>query len=81
MINRNAALGHHLLKVAVADALSAAPADRPEHDLPLEVASLEVASLKVRHGLAPSNVPPFRRLPTNFATEPLQPPCLPALTA
>ena len=34
MIDRDTALGHHLLKVAVADAVSAVPAHRPEHDLP-----------------------------------------------
>ena len=29
-----------------------------------------MTSLEVRHGLAPSNVQPFRRVPANFATEP-----------
>ncbi|MHA7066228.1 hypothetical protein [Azospirillum argentinense] len=64
MIDRNAALGQHLLKVAVADAISAVPAHRPEHDLTLEVATFEV-----RHSLAPSKFQPFRCLLANFATE------------
>jgi hypothetical protein len=42
MIDRDAALAHHLLEIAVAHPVAAIPTDRPEHDLALEVASLEV---------------------------------------
>src|SRR5271154_5423518 len=47
---RDAAFTHHLLEVAVAHPVATVPAHRPEHDLALEVASLEV-----RHG---STLPP-----------------------
>src|SRR5215213_779156 len=50
VVDRDAALAHHLLKVAIAHPVAAVPARRPEYDLALEVASLEV-----RHG---STLPP-----------------------
>lgn len=39
-----------------------------------------MASLEVRHGLAPSNLQPFQRVPAEFATEPppRPPPAMPA---
>ena len=43
MVDRDAALGHHRFEVAVADRIPAVPAHGPEHDLPPEVTSLEVA--------------------------------------
>ncbi len=42
VINRHFALAHHLLDISVADPIPAVPTHRPEHDLTLEVASLEV---------------------------------------
>jgi hypothetical protein len=39
---RDAALSQHLLEVTVAHPIAAIPADRPEHDLTLEVTPLEV---------------------------------------
>ena len=56
MVDRDAALAHHLLKIAVAHAVAAVPPDRPEHDLALEVAPLEV-----RHGIAPLAEDQFRQ--------------------
>src|SRR3954464_10785512 len=50
VVDRDAAFAHHLLEVAVAHPVATVPAQRPEHDLALEVASLEV-----RHG---STLPP-----------------------
>jgi hypothetical protein len=65
VIDRHAAFGHHLLEIAIADAVAAIPAHRPEHDLTPKVAPLEV-----RHGPAPLR----SRLPSqsadDFATEP-----------
>jgi hypothetical protein len=55
-IDRHAAFGHHLLEIAIAYAVAAVPAHRPEHDLTLKVAPLEV-----RHGPAPSLAPAFHR--------------------
>jgi len=52
MVNRNAALAHHLLEIAIAHPVAAIPPDRPERDLTLEVAPLEV-----RH----AQFPPSRR--------------------
>jgi hypothetical protein len=66
--DRHAAFGHHLLEIAIADAVAAIPAHRPEHDLTPKVAPLEV-----RHGPAPLR----SRLPSqsadDFATEPFVP--------
>src|SRR4051812_1680813 len=50
VVDRDAALAHHLLKVAIAHPVASVPAHCPEYDLALEVASLEV-----RHG---STLPP-----------------------
>ena len=47
MIDPHTAFGHHLLEIAIAYAVAAIPAHRPEHDLAPEVAPLEV-----RHGPA-----------------------------
>jgi len=60
VIDRHAAFGHHLLEIAIAIAIAyavaAVPAHRPEHDLTLKVAPLEV-----RHGPAPSLALAFHR--------------------
>ena len=45
VVDRDTALAHHLLEIAIVHAIAAVPPDCPEHDLALEVASLEV-----RHG-------------------------------
>ena len=66
VVDRDAALGHHRFEVAVADRIPAVPAYGPEHDLPPEVTSLEVA-----HASTPRSR--SRRHVTNqpdFATEP-----------
>ena len=42
MVNRDAAFAHHPFEVAIADGVAAVPAHRPEHDLPPEVAPLEI---------------------------------------
>ena len=66
MVDRDAALTHHLLEVAVAHAIAAVPPDCPEYDLALEVTPLEV-----RHRPTPSHSNPSRRAPAGFATEPV----------
>ena len=48
VVDRHAAFGHHLLEIAIADAVAAIPAHRPEHNLAAKVAPLEI-----RHGPAP----------------------------
>ena len=66
VVDRDAALGHHRFEVAVADRIPAVPAYGPEHDLPPEVTSLEVAHASTPLGRS-------RRHVTNqpdFATEP-----------
>jgi hypothetical protein len=40
--------------------------------VPLFISAL-LASLDLRNGFPPFNLQPFRRLPANFATEPLRP--------
>src|SRR5271157_2925554 len=66
MVNRDAALAHHLLEITIAHPVAAIPPDRPEHDLTLKVAPLEV-----RHGPLPSlALDPFLRRTMGFATEP-----------
>src|SRR5215471_20610370 len=65
VIDRHAALGHHLLEIAIAYAVAAIPAHRPEHDLACEVAPFEV-----RHGPPPSLEPFPSRSAEGFATEP-----------
>ena len=45
VVDRDAAFAHHLLEIAIAHPVTTVPAHRPEHDLALEVAPLEV-----RHG-------------------------------
>ena len=42
VIDRDVALAHHLLKIAVAHPIAAIPSDRPEHDLTLKVTIFEV---------------------------------------
>jgi hypothetical protein len=49
VIDRHAALGHHLIEIAIAYAVAAIPVHRPEHDLAPEVAPFEV-----RHDPSPS---------------------------
>ena len=51
-VDRDAALGHHRFEVAVVDCVAAVPANRPEHDLPPEVTSLEIV-----HASTPLRVP------------------------
>ena len=66
VVDRDAALGHHRFEVAVADRIPAVPAHGPEHDLPPEVTSLEVAYASTPRSRS-------RRQVTNqpdFATEP-----------
>jgi hypothetical protein len=66
VVDRGATLGHHLLKAAVADPVPAIPADRPEHNLAPEVATLEI-----RHDPAPNLVraiPPDAERLCNRAT-------------
>ena len=66
VVNRDAALTHHLLEIAIAYPISAVPPDSPEHDL-----SLEVAPLELRHGPIPFLAhAPSRQTMTGFATEP-----------
>src|SRR5208337_2679003 len=68
MVDRDAALAHHLLEITIAHPVAAIPPDRPEHDLTLEVAPLEV-----RHGPLPSlALDPSRRRTVGFATEPAE---------
>ena len=65
VIDRHAALGHHLLEVAVAYAVAAIPTYRPKHDLAPGVAPFEV-----RHGLSsPRSDLPLRST-RGFATVP-----------
>jgi hypothetical protein len=49
VIDAHAAFAHHLLEIAVAHPVTAVPPHRPQHDLALEVAPLEV-----RRGPVPS---------------------------
>src|SRR5208283_1366918 len=65
VVDRDAALAHHLFQIAVADAVAAVPAHRPEHDLTFKMAALEV-----RHGLAPPTFEPINPGADGFATEP-----------
>src|SRR5271165_1265039 len=66
MVDRDAALAHHLLEIMIAHPVAAIPPDRPEHYLTLKVAPLEV-----RHGPLPSlALDPSRRKTVGFATEP-----------
>ncbi len=55
MIDLNAPLTHHLLKLAVADRISHIPPHTPQDDIPLEVTALEVN----RHRLVPKLRPPI----------------------
>src|SRR5271165_4126790 len=66
MVDRDAALAHHLLEITIAHPVAAIPPDRPEHYLTLKVTPLEV-----RHGPLPSlALDPSRRRMARFATEP-----------
>src|SRR5208282_3327055 len=65
VVDRDAALAHHLFEIAVADAIAAVPAHRPEHDLTFKMAALEV-----RHSLAPPRSDPSSPGADGFATEP-----------
>ena len=65
VVDRDAALSHHLLEVAVAHAVAALPPHRPEHDLAREVTPLEI-----RHGPVPPRSDSSRRAPAGIATEP-----------
>ena len=66
MVDRDAALAHHLLEITIAHPVAAIPPDRPEHDL-----SLEVAPLEIRHGPLPFLAhAPSRQTMAGFATEP-----------
>jgi hypothetical protein len=50
MVDLDAPLSHHLLKLAVADRIGHIPPHTPQDDIPLEVAALEVD----RHRLVPN---------------------------
>lgn len=41
MVNANAAFSHHLLKVAIADAVSAVPTNCPQYDFTTEMTAFE----------------------------------------
>src|SRR5271157_2288380 len=73
MVDRDAALAHHLLEITIAHPVAAIPPDRPEHYLTLKVTPLEV-----RHGPLPSlALHPSRRRTVGFATEPRRAPARP----
>ena len=50
MVDHDAALAHHLLKIAIAYPVAARPPDRLKNDFTLEVAALEVG-----HPILPSS--------------------------
>ena len=56
VVDRHAAFGHHCFEIAVADRVPAVPAHRPEHDLTLEVPSLEIVHAPTPR---PSHLTPF----------------------
>jgi hypothetical protein len=65
MVDRGAALAHHLLEIPIADPVAAIPQDRPEHDLTLEVN----APLKVRYDPSPCPGSRPRRLQQSLAKD------------
>ena len=69
MVHRDAALGHHRFEVAVADRIPAVPAHCPEHNLPPEVTSLEVA-----HASTPLHIPRTVQQPGELCNRAPQPP-------
>src|SRR3546814_14454245 len=48
MVDRNAALRQHFLKVAIADRIATIPAHRPQDHITLEMAPLEIRHRSVR---------------------------------
>src|SRR6516162_5696892 len=65
VIDRHAAFCHHLLEIAIAYAVAAIPAHRPQHDLAPKVAPLEI-----RHGPASPRSSLPSRDAEGFAIEP-----------
>ena len=53
VVDRHPAFGHHRFEIAVADRVPAIPPHRPQHDLTLEVTSLEIV-----HALTSAPQPP-----------------------
>ena len=48
VVDRDAALGHHRIEIAVADRVAAVPTHRPQYDLNAEMPSLEVVHAPAR---------------------------------